>query len=178
MIRALRMMLAGVLALTAAVQVGCAGGGGGGGRQHDTIIALDPALASNPPAMAVHVVGVGEAEQGVWAGMSMGDYWQPASARRREVAGMVKEFTFGPGKVEPQTLSGDDPAWKTWAGGRPAYLIVLANLPGAHADRPGDEDRRLVIPLAPERWDSGQKIMVTVQRSGLRLDTPPKEMRK
>lgn len=161
------------LVASAAIGVGC--GSSGMGR-YDVNVALDPAVATaqSVPTIAVNIFGANSVEEARWASESMTNYWMPGGQLRQEFAGQIKEFNFGPGATQAQTLSRNDPIWETWQKHGAQTLFIVANLPGGHEDKPGAADsRRLILPLAKDRWQSGQAIQITVQRGRIRADTQP-----
>ena len=133
-------------------------------------------------SVEVHIVGVNESENRQWSEYSMTKYWSPGDELRAATVrnGYAKVMKFGQGLPTEQTLTTKDDIWpQKWENKRSSCLYVLAFLPGAFSDKPGDADaRRRILPLDPKAWDFGRdKIQIELHAGGLTLLTPPKVKR-
>lgn len=159
-----------VLGLSAAL---CAGCGAAGPGRYNVVIAPDPALRAEatPPTIAVDLIAVSGDEAMNWRTMPMSKYWAPDEQLRRGRMDVIKQFTFGPGNMTPQTLSKDDKVWDAWKGAD--TLFILARLPGGE-DAAGEMDaRRVILPLNRDRWDEAT-LRVTLFRNRLLRESQPK----
>lgn len=140
-------------------------------------VALDPSLserAGGPPQITVDLVGLNDTQVAAWTGKSMTQYWTPNDRLRVEAKSYQHEMSFGPGNASPKTLSKSDPIWEVWKSRQAMHLFVLADLPGAAGDQPGDADgRRKMLPLDKCRWEK-DTIRFVVQSSQIECLTPPK----
>ncbi len=141
--------------------------------RYDVVVSMDPALTSQPggaPSVAVHIIGVNnDTSVGELSAKSMSEYWKPGDKFKQDLAGSRYEMSFGPRDSGPKTLKKTDPIWGKWD--RPVKLFILADLPGAHSDQPGDLDgRRKSLPLETSRWD-GDRIEIQIQRSRIQVLT-------
>jgi hypothetical protein len=164
----------------AAMGIGCSSTPGM--SRHDVTVALAPELtAPGAPltSVRVDVVAVNSVDAERWENASMSDYWSKPDSLRNGADRF--EMAFAPGNTGPKTLKASDPIWNTWGAPNPSQksgmlLLILADLPGAHADQPGSrDDRRVVLPLDSNRWDGETPIRVTVLPTRLRCETTPKE---
>lgn len=166
----------GVLVGLISLVIGGCGCTPGMGR-YNVEVALDPSLADRaggPPQVTVDLVGLNDTQVSAWTNKSMTAYWTPSDRMRAEARGVRHEMTFGPGNAGPKTLSKTDPIWETWKSRGAMHLFVLADLPGASGDQPGDADgRRKILPLDKCRWDK-DTIRFQVQSSQIECLTPPK----
>ncbi len=169
-----------VVMMAAVIGIFLGGCGSAGMGRYDVVLSMDQALVNQPggpPNVTVDLVAVSDPELAQWSSKSVTDYWKPGDATRADASAYAKSFTFGPGNTGPFTLSKNDPIWDTWTKQKRQYLMILANLPGGHADMPGEADtRRKILPLTTDRWESDQKIRVMVQRATLQVETPPKPL--
>ena len=143
-------------------------------RPYNTTVALAPNAFTTKPVIEVHLVGVSESENNMWANYSMSRYWGADDRLRQSAPKFV--MSFGPNKPESQTLAADNPIWQTWLNAGATRLYVLAFLPERFDDAPGDQDpRRRILPLDKCKWpDQGkQAIRVTLLPSNVRVDTAP-----
>lgn len=165
------------LVVLGAVAVGLGGCGGSKMWRGDVEVRPDSALVNQPggaPTIRVDLVGVNDVDLSAWQAKSMSEYWQPNDALRTS-AEFKHTMTFTEGRTAPQMLAKKDPIWNEWKSRGAMHLLVLADLPGAHQDLPGDTDaRRVVLPLDSSRWEANQQIKILLQRAGVRCETPPK----
>ena len=144
--------------------------------QYTIEVSLDPALAgsANVPTIPVDIVGVQPTGEATWNNQSLNEYFAASNPFRMSAdrAAMV----FGPGDTGTETLRFDDALWTKWKGAQRLYIV--ADLPGASADLPGDADpRRLILPLDTRHWDGTRKtIRIEVQRADLVLRTEMKPL--
>jgi hypothetical protein len=157
---------------------GCACKPGKPGKvgRYDIQVGLDDALKQ--ASVLVDLVGVNQNSLDRWSGYSMTQYWKgddPSQMR----AGAVKDrvtLSFRPGGPLSQTLAATNTIWKHWAEASVTHVLVLADLPGAPADRPGAEDpRRQILPLDQCYWIKKTKSLdVRVKLSGIDVLTSPR----
>jgi hypothetical protein len=163
--------------LLAAMALGLGACGGAKMWRGDVEVRPDSALvkqAGGAPTIRVDLVGVNDVDLGAWQAKPMSEYWEPGDPLRAS-AEFKHTMTFAEGRTAPQTLTKKDPIWNEWKSRGAMHLLVLADLPGAHQDLPGDtDDRRVVLPLDSSRWEANQAIKILLQRAGVRCETPPK----
>ena len=171
------VLLAGVLALGLG---GCKSAPAMG--RYNVEVSMDPELTNRTggtPQVLVDLVGVNDMDYPRWSSESMSKYWDTGSDSRGETAGVRHSMAFGQGNSGTKVLSKTDKIWDTWKERKVMHLLVLADVPGAQADRPGSEDgRRLVLPLDRSRWKGRDTIKVVVQRSRVTTTTPPDPVKK
>jgi hypothetical protein len=140
-------------------------------------VAIDPSVAGTYgmlPVMDVDLIGVPPEKLEDYRMMKVSQYWQAHSGLRNDAKGYTKTMSFSQDRKEPQTISKKDPIWKTWKERGAKWLVVMSNLPGRHADAPGDQDnRREIIPLEAYRW-SGNKINIVIKPTGADISPPTK----
>ena len=135
------------------------------------------------PAMDVDLVGVSDANIEERKSMPMSRYWQAMSGLRSDIRGDAKNpnvhtMSFSHARPGPQTLNRDHPIWNTWKERGAKWLVVLSNLPGRHADLPGDQDnRREILPLESYRWN-GNDVKITIKLRGADVAPPPNPEKK
>ena len=125
-------------------------------------------------SVVVDLVGVNPASLPRWEAYSMSSYWKEGDPMRRDSAADRVSFNFVSADSLSHTLSSKDPQWKAWKAKGVTHVLVLADLPPSHTDKPGDsDDRRLKLPLDAHHWASGSKTLnVLVQQSGIQVLTP------
>ena len=135
-------------------------------------VKLDEALKGK--SVLVDLVGVNAAGLPRWEGYSMTSYWKEGDALRRDSASDRVSFNFVSGEAMAQALSVTNSQWAAWRAKGVTHVLVLADLPGGHADKPGDsDDRRLKLPLDRCHWAAKTKTLtVQVQQSGIQVLTP------
>ena len=83
-------------------------------------------------------------------------------------------LNFVSGQALTNKLASTDAQWDKWKAKGVTHVMVLADLPGAPASRPGTQDaRRQILALDTCNWPAkttGLKILV--QRSGMVVLTP------
>jgi hypothetical protein len=125
------------------------GGGCVGTGPRQVSITLDKSWlyrSETLPSIEVDIVGVGESENHLWETYSMTDYWSPGDRLRAEADKVV--LKFGGGSPISQSLGSDNPVWIRWRRAGVTTILILADLPGAYSDLPGDTDpRRRVLPV-------------------------------
>src|ERR1043166_1097915 len=138
-------------------------------------VKLDPSLKGKSPV--VDLVGVNPASLPRWEAYSMTSYWKDGDPLRKDSASDRVSFNFVSGESLAQTLSVTNSQWAAWKSKGVGYVLVLADVPGAHTDKPGDsDDRRLKLPLDQCHWASGTKTLtVQVQQSGIQVLTPTRQ---
>jgi hypothetical protein len=133
-------------------------------------VLLDESLKSS--SVIVDLVGVNPSTLPRWEAYEMNKYWKEGDPMRRDADKVVMNFISG--QSLSNTLPATDSQWDKWKAKGVTHVVVLADLPGAQASRPGNQDaRRLVLSLDRCTWPSGTKsIKVMVQRSGMVVATP------
>jgi hypothetical protein len=145
-----------------ALLTGCSGSGMG---KYNVMVSPGGGLkdaAGGMPSVEVDLVGASDAQAERLKAYSVNDYFSGRDTMRAEADKKTLSFTkASPG---PQTLSEKDPIWQSWKDKGATQLVVIANLPGVSGK--GEDPRRLVLPLAGNRWDTDD-IQVEVQKSGV-----------
>jgi len=151
--------------MVAATLCGC-----GMGR-FDVKMSLDRGMVDQQgeiPRVEVHLVGANASEYDVFYNASMGEYWVPGNTLARDASKHAMQF--GVGKPAKQALSKKDDIWNAWQKTGSEHLFILVNLPGVHADKPGNADpRRLILLLDRKHWPEyfwGHHDMEIVIKSG------------
>jgi hypothetical protein len=133
-------------------------------------VALDESLKSM--SVIVDLVGVNPSTLPRWEAYDMGKYWREGDAMRRDADKVVLNFISGQSLTN--SLAATDAQWDKWKATGVTHIVVLADLPGVQASKPGSQDaRRLIVPLDECSWPSKTKALkVLVQRSGMVVLTP------
>lgn len=140
---------------------------------HDAQVSLAENLRGQ--TIEVDIVGVNnEANLAEWQSYNVNDYFKAGDAKRADAPKYTMKFSQG--TAETVTLTKDNEIWKTW--NKPAYLVIMANIPGM-SDQGGKptDPRRKVLPMFSNFWES-RELQVSVQRSGVRVLTPEKPQKK
>ncbi len=136
---------------------------------------LDPPLKGK--SVVVHLVGVNPANLPRWEAYSMASYWNQGDPMRTDSASDRVSFDFVSANSLSQTLTLTEPHWKTWKAKGVSYVLVLADTPPSHTDKPGDaDDPRSKLSLDSCQWVKGTKTLtVLVQQSGIQVQTPTRQ---
>lgn len=98
------------------------------------------------------------------------DYWRKDDKLRLESA--RKSFVFRPEGPREDALLATDEIWTSWLRAGAEVLVIIADWPGAHTDRPGASDpRRFIVSIDERVWGNVRKLEFVVQESGIRLIT-------
>jgi len=127
-------------------------------------------------SVEVHLVGVNRFEKDRWDTMSMNRYWEHNNPDRISAKDYTYVIQFGQGPCK-KTLAKKDPIRDVWKSRKAEYLFVLADLPSAFPDRPGNADaRRLRLPAVDSKcWKRSQReIDISIERSNIATLTIPK----
>ena len=175
--------LAGVAFLTGGLAVvtflsGCASckpGKPGKPKAYHVTVNLDESLKQ--ASVLVDLIPASVASLPRWESYSMTKYWKDGDPMRADADKVTLSFVSG------QSLTNElarlDPKWTKWLAQGATHLVVLADLPGARADKSGTQDeRRQIVALDPCHWpDKTTNLIVQVQRSGLNIQTPPRPVK-
>jgi hypothetical protein len=133
-------------------------------------VSLDESLKSS--SVIVDLVGVNPSNLPRWEAYDMAKYWREGDVMRRDGDKVVLNFVSG--QAMTQTLPVKDPKWNEWKSRGVSHVLVLADLPGTIASRPGNQDaRRQILSLDKCNWPGGTKeLKLLVQRSGIVVLTP------
>jgi hypothetical protein len=165
--------LSGLALLLAAALTGCEtckpGKQGPIGR-YSLDITLDESLKNN--SVIVDVVGVNPSNLPRWEAYDMSKYWKEGDPMRNDADKLVLNFVSG--QALSRNIPATDAIWDKWKAKGVTHVLVLADLPGVHASRPGSQDaRRQILGLDKCNWPDGTKgLSVQVQRSGMLVLTP------
>ena len=150
-------------------------------KQMNVTVAVDPSVGGAYgmlPVMDVDLIGVPPEKLEEYRTMSASQYWQANSQKRQGAKEYTKTLSFSQDNKDPKTITKKDPMWKTWKNQGARWLVVMSNLPGRHADAPGDQDdRREIIPLEAYRW-KGNKINILIKPSGADISPPTNPEKK
>jgi hypothetical protein len=169
----MRLMAAGMLGVTAAILTGCGtckpGQPGPIGR-YTIAVSLDESLKTS--SVIVDLVGVNPSGLPRWEGYDMAKYWSANDPMRRDADKVVLNFVSG--QTLTNSLPARDSQWDKWRAKGVTHVLVLADLPGSPASKPGAEDaRRQILALDECTWPSKTTTLkVLVQRSGIVVLTP------
>lgn len=165
-------LLAGVAVLLAGCG-SCKPGKAGAIGRYSIEVALDESLKNS--SVIVDLVGVNPTSLPRWEAYDMAKYWKEGDPMRRDADKVVLNFVSG--QSFTNTLPATDSHWDRWKMTGATHVLVLADLPGAQASRPGSQDaRRLILPLDECSWPSKTKTLkVLVQRSGMVVLTPSRQ---
>ena len=167
------LVAAGFIVLVAAALTGCSSckpGKPGPIGQYNIEVGLDEPLRNG--SVIVDLVGVNPSSLPRWEAYDMGKYWKEGDAMRRDADKIVLSFVSNPAVSNSMTIT--DPQWAKWKSQGVTHVLVLADLPGGPASRPGNQDaRRQILPLDRCTWASSPKTLkVFVKRSGIVVLTP------
>ena len=139
-------------------------------QSYDIVVSMDDAMG--PTSVAVDLIAANESLAETLAQVPVSEYFTPGNKVRE---GLERHtFRFVPNDRSPRMLGRDEPVWDTWKARGATQLFVMANLLGSFEDRPGAADnRRLILPLARDRWDD-RTIRIVVREGFLDLVSPPK----
>ena len=143
--------------------------------KYNVQIRLDDALKQG--SVLVDVVGVNAGTLPRWETYSMSKYWQHSDPMRVSADKLV--FDFSSGKDGVQILAATNAIWNSWKAKGVSHILLLADLPGGPADKPGVADaRRQMLPLDKCYWPGGtKKLMVVVKQSGLEIESLPRAVK-
>jgi hypothetical protein len=150
--------------------------------RYSVVITLDDALKNR--AIDVDLIG-GKDQDPAFVDKSVTDYFTTNDRDRRDAAQSgVKTFSFGPGLPAKQEFTPKDPMWKKlweehWEKSGANTFYILANLPDAFKDAPGEHDpRRRILPLGSRAYDStlvpDHVLRIKLLPSKVLVETPPK----
>jgi hypothetical protein len=177
--RLITLLAAGVLGLiSASFLAGCSSckpGKAGPPGEYTINVTLDDSLKTS--SVIVDLVGVNPSSLARWENYDMGKYWKEGDPMRRDADKVA--LTFLSGQAVNKTMSNTDPQWEKWKAKGVTHVLVLADLPGSQASRPGSQDaRRQVLPLDTCSWPpKTTELKVLVQRSGIQVLTPARALK-
>ncbi|MEI7730174.1 MAG: hypothetical protein WCO56_11420 [Verrucomicrobiota bacterium] len=135
---------------------------------------IEVVLANNLQnrSVVVDLVPVNAANLERWRTYSMTQYWQREDPMRANADKAT--FSFVKSASQQTLKQSDDAKWSNWMKTGAQYVLVLADLPGSHADMPGNQDaRRQILPLDINYWlDKPIVLHIKVQESGVLVTTP------
>ncbi len=160
-----------VLAVCLSGCASCKPGVPGKPQAYEVKVNLDPSLLQS--SVVVDLVGVNSLGLPNWENYSMSEYWDPKKPMMRHDADKVT-LSFVSGNSPTNSLARTDLKWKSWLAKGATHLLVLADLPEAHADKPGAQDaRRRILPLGRCEWPNKTKTLtIQVHQSGPEILTP------
>lgn len=135
-------------------------------------VSLDGSLEK--ASVLVDLVGVPALSLQQWESYEMSKYWEYGNSKRKDAEKVTLSFLAD--SPLNQTLSVTNEIWKTWEAMAVTHILVLADLPGVHTDKPGTQDsRRQILPLDECRWPKKtEALKVLIKRSGIDILTPPR----
>jgi hypothetical protein len=169
--RTLRNMVSfSLMAVMALVMVGCKSTPSM--QRHDVTVALAEDVSAGSDTYTVYLVGVGGDElYNKMQATSVDDFIRREDLRRLSP---TTTFTLNKDNSSPKTLEASSKMWDDWEKAGVMNLFVIADLPDAPADRsPAGDTRRVIIPLASDRWDGQGKLRVTLRRSAINYAPSP-----
>lgn len=177
--RAGSILLAGLLAVGTVLLTGCFAsckpGKPGKPKAYHITVNLDESLKQG--SVLVDLVPVTLASLPRWEAYSMNKYWKDGDPMRNDADKVTLSFISG------QSLTNElgrlDQKWNRWMAQGVTHMVVLADLPGARQDKPGNQDeRRQIVSLDPCAWPKKTtNVTVQVQRSGINILTPPRPVK-
>ncbi len=138
-------------------------------------VTLDDSLKSS--SVIVDLVGVNPSSLPRWEAYDMGKYWKEGDPMRRDADKVVLNFVSG--QTLTKSMAVTDAQWEKWKNTGVTHVMVLADLPGSQASRPGAQDaRRQILPLDECSWPSKTtELKLLVQRSGIVVLTPTRAVK-
>jgi len=172
-----QLVVGGMLVTLMTVFIGCSSckpGKPGPIGKYSIEVSLDESLKSS--SVLVDLVGVNPADLPRWEAYDMGKYWQAGDTMRHDADKVVLNFVSG--QTLTNSLSVTNSQWDRWRGQGVTHVLVLADLPGSQTSRPGNQDaRRQILHLDQCQWAAKTKVLkVLVQRSGIKVLTPPRAL--
>jgi hypothetical protein len=126
-------------------------------------------------AIDVDVVAVAPTRQSIWQNKSVTEYFQPGDRLRQRQD--IVTLAFRPGGQRQKQLKRTDKIWDSWLREGKTTLFLLADLPGGGFEKggPGNDLRRLALPLDECRWEKGiETIPIRLSPSGVNARRNPK----
>ena len=141
-------------------------------KAYHVTVSLDASLQQG--SVVVDVIAVSPAGLPRWENYSVNNYWKEGDVMRADADKFSMSFVSG--KSLTNELGRADAKWGKWLAQGATHLVVLADLPGGRADKPGTQDeRRQIVPLDPCHWpNKTTNLVMHVQRSGINVLTPPR----
>ena len=138
-------------------------------------VTLDDSLKTS--SVIVDLVGVNPSTLPRWEAYDMGKYWKEGDPMRRDADKVVLNFVSG--QTLTKSMANTDPQWEKWKNTGVTHVMVLADLPGTQASRPGAQDaRRQILPLDECSWPpKTTELKLLVQRSGIVVITPARTIK-
>jgi hypothetical protein len=164
-----------VLAVCLSGCASCKPGVPGKPQAYEVKVILDSNLLQS--SVVVDLVGVNSVSLPRWENYSMTDYWKAGDAMSHDADKVTLSFVSG--NSSTNRLARTDPKWTSWLAKGATHLLVLADLPGAPADKPGTQDaRRQILPLGRCAWPNKTKTLtVQVHKSGPEILTPTRAVK-
>lgn len=171
-------VLAVAMSLVLALVAGCASckpGKTGKIGRYNIDITLDDTLDN--ASVLVDLVGVSALSLQQWESYEMSKYWEYGNSKRKDAEKVTLSFLAD--SPLSQSLAETNAIWDTWRSHAVTHVLVLADLPGVHTDKPGTQDsRRQILPLDECRWPKKtETLKVSVKRSGIDILTPPRALK-
>lgn len=168
-----RLILMAMIGGAAALLAGCGSckpGKPGPIGKYDIRVNLDESLKQS--SVLVDLVGVNAGSLPRWETYSMRSYWEDNDPMRRDAD--KETFTFVSGQTLSKTFEAKNPRWEQWKKKGVTHVLVLADLPGGHTDKPGNQDaRRQILSLDECVWPKKtSELTLLVKRSGIDILTP------
>ncbi|MCB9845581.1 MAG: hypothetical protein H6811_06315 [Phycisphaeraceae bacterium] len=127
-------------------------------------------------AVSVDLIALNTQDGEIWSNYPLSAYFGTGDTTRADADKVTFEFTRD--NAGAKALAGTDEHWDRWLKRGAQQLFILADLRELRGqDKPGATDpRRLILPLDTRHWPANRTLDVSIQRSGLRLDTAQKPL--
>ena len=161
-----------ILLFTIATGCGCKGE-----MRHfdDITVSLAPTLKTNDvyPSVEVDVIAVPDNDTRDWTKESVDNFFAPGFDRRVDPT-LLRTLLLGQEQTS-QTLEYKkmEALWDKWKERKVMKLIFVSNYPRLAANKSGNDERILEVPLSCERWEETKKLSISVIPAGLDLETKP-----
>jgi len=146
--------------------------------RYDIEVEIEDSLKQG--SVLVDLVGVNMASLQRWNAYSMSKYWQDNDPMRKDAALDKVTLSFARGDTTSKMLASTNAIWDNWSAKAVTHVLVLADLPGGHEDKPGtQDDRRQLLPLERVHWiKKTQLLNVLVKRTGIDIITSVRPLKK